>query len=447
MNWERKIRLVLAWAFYALFFVTPLLFNPNRNYPSFELFEWNKMFFVYILTTIITGTWICRMILHKKIIFIRTPPGPAIILFLLSQILATVFSIDPHVSIFGYYSRFHGGLLSTICYTLLYFAFVSNRDVIRLKRLFLFIISSACVVALYAIAEKFGIDANMWVQDVRSRVFSTFGQPNWLAAYLAIILPITIAQFFMKPRVMNPDDANESQNTESKSTYLPNIIRRAVRQGYLISAIIFYTSLLFTKSRSGFLGFWIPNLIIWVGVFYTYRQKLNTVRLFLILNSLFLALNFFIKTPIPAYNRLATIEIFNRQQVVEEIQAPMGDSVINVGITDSAKIRQVVWKGAVDIVKAYPLLGTGPETFAYAYYKFRPQEHNLTSEWDFLYNRAHNEFLNIAATSGITGLVTYLFFIAITYLGIYKSWRRTATTPTEKIILLALAAAYTSIHV
>ncbi|MBI3954865.1 O-antigen ligase family protein, partial [Candidatus Gottesmanbacteria bacterium] len=92
-------------------------------------------------------------------------------------------------------------------------------------------------------------------------------------------------------------------------------------------------------------------------------------------------------------------------------EKPVGASLLEVGITESGTIRKIVWKGAVDIVKNYPLFGSGVETFAFSYYKFRPQEHNMTSEWDFLYNKAHNEYLNYAATTGLFGLGSYLLFI------------------------------------
>ena len=39
--------------------------------------------------------------------------------------------------------------------------------------------------------------------------------------------------------------------------------------------------------------------------------------------------------------------------------------------------------------------------------------HNLTSEWDFLYNKAHNEYLNYLATTGLFGLGSYLLFIGV----------------------------------
>jgi len=82
---------------------------------------------------------------------------------------------------------------------------------------------------------------------------------------------------------------------------------------------------------------------------------------------------------------------------------------LETGGTESGAIRKIVWKGAIEIWKHYPVFGTGVETFAYSYYKFRPVEHNLVSEWDFIYNKAHNEYLNLAANTGTVGLLSYLF--------------------------------------
>ncbi len=80
-------------------------------------------------------------------------------------------------------------------------------------------------------------------------------------------------------------------------------------------------------------------------------------------------------------------------------------------MTDSFDIRQIVWEGAIKLGNRYPLFGSGVETFAYAYYFVRPQMHNLTSEWDYLYNKAHNEYLNYYATTGVVGITTYIILI------------------------------------
>ncbi|HCS78506.1 TPA: hypothetical protein DIV55_02050 [Patescibacteria group bacterium] len=396
---------LIAYGFYAVFFATPLIFNPLRSFPSYELFEWNKMILVYLLTALIVAAWLVRMVVEHRFIIKRTPFDLPLALFTGSQVLATIFSIDPHVSFFGYYSRFHGGLLSTITYILLFYSFVSNYELINMGQLLRYTFSGAGIVAIYGILEKFGIDAQMWVQDVRARVFSTLGQPNWLAAYLAVLLPISIQQFI----------SFSSDRSESRSFLKKGLLQRISSfPVFWLLTIIFYICILLTKSRSGFLGFWVANALLTTILLVKLKTQFKKlIPFFLILNCSFLILNFFIRTPFSQYNTVASINLFTKQAPVEEAAIPAGSSVIDVGITDSAEIRKIVWEGAGKIIQAYPLFGTGPETFAYAYYRYRPVAHNLTSEWEFLYNRAHNEFLNIAATSGLVGLTSYLFFIAI----------------------------------
>src|SRR5690242_10893233 len=87
---------------------------------------------------------------------------------------------------------------------------------------------------------------------------------------------------------------------------------------------------------------------------------------------------------------------------------PSGGNSLEVGGTDSGDIRKIVWQGALAVWEQNPVFGSGVETFAYSYYQVRPIAHNMVSEWDFLYNKAHNEFLNYLATTGLFGLGTYL---------------------------------------
>ncbi len=90
-------------------------------------------------------------------------------------------------------------------------------------------------------------------------------------------------------------------------------------------------------------------------------------------------------------------------------------------ITPSSDIRKIVWQGALQVWQHYPWFGTGPETFAYSYYWHRPRAHNDTSEWDLLYNKAHNEYLNYLANTGILGLGSYLaIIVAFVYWNIKK---------------------------
>lgn len=370
-------------SFYLLFFLVPLILSPW----NFELFEFNKMMLTYILTVVIAFFWILRQLYEKRLIWRKTPLDLPLLLFLSGQILSTVFSWDRHVSIFGYYSRFNGGLLSSIAYLTLFYAFVANFPKQKIKKLINITLFSALVVSVYGILEHFGIDKDIWVQDVENRVFSTLGQPNWLAAYLAVLIPISL------------------------SISLKN---RLNLKYYLYSALslIFFITLIFSKSRSGFLSFVISDIIF--SLLYLWKAGKKQLSTLLTLNLFFLIIIFLLGAPFAQINRFSLSEIGKQKDIYfARVTPAAGTSIIDVGITESAEIRNIVWKGAVDIFKNYPLLGTGVETFAFAYYKFRPLEHNNTSEWDFLYNKAHNEYLNYAATTGILGLGSYLLIIAV----------------------------------
>lgn len=340
------------------------------------------MVLVYAITTIIFATWIVRCIVVKKFLFRRTILDVPILVFLLSQIISTIFSIDPRTSFFGYYSRFNGGLLSIFCYVILYWAFISNLDIKQAFRTLYSVLISGALVSIYGVLEHFGIDKNVWQQDVQSRVFSTLGQPNWLAAWVVALSPIVWSL------VIKFKDDTKKFGTISL---------------YSLSALFFIT-LLFTGSRSGLLGFAVALIIFWSISIWKYKKEI--LRPFLILNLSFLILAILIGTQwTPSLNKLINKSANNK------IATQAIGTALETGGTESGTIRKIVWKGAMQIWKHYPIFGSGVETFAYSYYLYRPIEHNLTSEWDFIYNKAHNEYLNFLANTGIFGLLSYLFFV------------------------------------
>lgn len=395
---------VIQFSFCALFFLVPLILTPF----NYELFEYNKMILTYGLTAIIATAWIIKVIVNKKIQINRTPLDIPLLIFLLSQIISTVISLDTHVSFFGYYSRFNGGLLSTISYLILYFAFTSNYPKNKIGRLLTTILASASIVSVYGILEHFGIDSDLWVQDVQNRVFSTLGQPNWLGAYLAVLIPLTIGlgitSFINNQHISKEKIRNEKVNILNTGLFV-----------YWLINLLFFLTLIYTKSRSAIIALWICLFIAIVFLIIKSADKLY--KHFLIFIFSFSFLHFIFGTPFTQLNKFTLPEIINSLSSTTHSQQPTinnkpsGGSVIEIGITESGTIRKIVWEGALDIFRHYPLIGSGVETFAFSYYKFRPAAHNMTSEWDFLYNKAHNEYLNFAATTGILGLGSYFFII------------------------------------
>ncbi len=391
---------IIRWGFILLFALVPLLLTPW----NYELFEYNKMMGVYALTIIITGAWLVKSLRQGEFRITKTPLDIPLALFLSSQLISSFFSMDPHVSWFGYYSRFNGGMWSIICYILLYYAFVSNVQ--NLQKVLKVAIASGVVVALYGVAERLGIDKHLWVQDVQNRVFSTLGQPNWLAAFLAALSPI--AWVFVL----------QTQNSKLK---IQNFIWFGI-------SFLFFMVLLFTRSRSGLVGFAVADVVFWGLVFVHFIRHrlasqddvLRAWRGFIAVHLAFAIIIFFNGTSIPSIDRWMTLkgwrtnEVTNPRINVATASGQYTAPLLESGGTESGTIRKYVWQGAINAWNSSwktRFIGTGTETFAFAFYQFKPKQHNLTSEWDFLYNKAHNEYLNYLATTGIFGLGSYLLLI------------------------------------
>lgn len=369
-----------------------------------ELFEFNKMMLTYSITLLIALSYVAYVVVQKPISLPKTPLDIPIALFFISQLLSTVFSIHPFTSLFGYYSRFHGGLLSTITYIVLYYAVVGTVRPKEIKKLLCTLLIPGILVSVYAALEHFGhsfsclliskgssFGVDCWVQDVQSRVFATFGQPNWLAAFLIALIPISLSGI-----------------GATRSQYL--------RIGSVLTTLLFVLVLIYTQSRSGIIGFIISTALFACIISWWFMRKQVSLQQAYLLGIVGVgAISFLLWYPTPVSEFITSKVLPKPAQVqpVADSQAPTSPPVnrLEIGGTDSGDIRKIVWTGAYNVWRRYPLFGSGVETFAYSYYQDRPAEHNLVSEWDFLYNKAHNEFLNFLATTGIAGFATYCFFL------------------------------------
>jgi O-antigen ligase len=372
------------------------------------------MLFIYAATVLISFFWLLKMIVNKKIILKKTFLDIPIVLFFLSQIVSTIFSIDRHTSVFGYYGRFNGGLLSVLSYIVLYYAFVSNS--LNVKKTLKVIFTSLLLVILWAIPGKLGHDLtcflftgsfnnSCWDNTTLAfrpelRAFSTLGQPNWLGAYLVATFFIGI-YFYIRQK-----SKVKTQNLNSKLKSL----------FWLIYLFLNFSMVLFTRSRSALLAVF-AGLTLFI-FYYSLIIKINVKKILIILLIIFVIPIIFFKTgedKIDKYLSISNIptSFFELRETSknQKVSPSVNNNLTSNNVTESFDIRKIVWEGAWKLAKTYPLFGTGVETFAFSYNFVRPVEHNLTSEWDYVYNKAHNEYFNYLATTGFVGLGAYLGFI------------------------------------
>ena len=403
--------------FLALAILTPLIFFSG----NIEIFEVPKMHFVYLASTIILFSTLTKSAIEGKFLIPKNLPFFIFLIFLLIQIISTFTSIDKFTSISGYPSRLNGGLLSQFAYLAIFYAGLVNLNFEKAKKLLIAAVMSALFVSLWGIAGHFGRDpsclvladtftSDCWQEEFNPqlRIFSTLGQPNWLASYLVLILPFAIA-------------------------FAMIFEKKLLKNFFAASSIILFIALVMTTSRAGILGIFLAFVILAVftgrGLL---KDNFKAVRIILLgfLAAILIFGGFL-------FSRIGEI-ITNNQQPTTSNQSQQPNSPTaqspNVG-TESSEIRLIVWQGAIAAFKKRPVLGFGPETFAYSYYLYRPLSHNQTTEWNFFYNKAHNEFLNYLATVGALGTFFYVAFLVSVFFVLFI--RQREEEPGKKLLIAA----------
>src|SRR3989344_5383939 len=413
----------LIWFSYlALAVVTPLIFSTKNS----ELFEVPKMHFVYFVAVIILFLTLVKFILQGRIIIPQSWPLLALLTFLTILTLSTFFSIDKFTSVFGYPSRLNGGLLAQFAYFVIFSGVLINLSSLQIRKLLVAIVLTALAVSLWGVPGHFGRDPSCFVLtgrltsdcwqkefDPTLRIFSTLGQHNWLASYLVLVLPIAIALIL---------------------TATP----KTLKVFFLATSMLLYMALVLTTSRAGLLGLALTAIVFLPFMMFS-RFKTGKQNLLLLG---FLLVGIVIITTLFGrflFARLGEV-IGKNKPTVTSNQSPATTQQTAIGGTESSTIRLIVWKGAIEAFKAKPILGFGPETFAYAYYRFRPLAHNQTTEWNFFYNKAHNEFLNLAATTGVLGTLAFVAFLTLALAAIYRQ-RTNPKNPQDRLIPAATIAA------
>lgn len=406
----------------ALAVITPLLFSTKNS----ELFEVPKMHFIYFAAVIIFFGTLLKFVIKEKITIPARLPIAAFLIFLIIQAFSTLTSIDKFTSVFGYPSRLNGGLVSQLAYFAIFGAALVNLNIQKAQRLLLTVVLAGAAVSVWGIPSHFGYDPSCFVLtgkfdagcwqaefDPTVRIFSTLGQPNWLASYLVIIMPVAIA-------------------------FALDWGMHGLRYFFGGAVLILFTALLMTNSRAGIAGLAVGLIVfLLMAGFKKIRQNLRILGLllagFLILTFLF-----------GGFLYLRFLAGFEKDRVSQSSSnSDLTSQSVPAGGTESSEIRLIVWGGALDVFKKRPILGWGPETFAYSYYLFRPLAHNQTTEWNFFYNKAHNEFLNYLANIGILGFIGYIGFLGSIIVPLARILKK--RLPETGAILAAIIGYHTAI--
>ncbi len=351
----------------------PLLFWPW----SADVFVGPKFDALRALTAIGSIASIGYLLVEKRRVRLRTSDW-AVIAFLVFNAIAFSLSVDRATSLLGEPLQ-QLGIATMFAFAGAYaIARISIRTTQRLSILIGAAAVTGTAVALYGILQAAGLDP-IWSSLPNGRAFSSIGQPNWLAGYLVITVPLTLA-------------------IAGTATHR---ILHVLGAG---AALVQVAVLMATLSRSGYLGLLaaaaIAGSIAWKEGMRPPRNPgrllAGTAIAILLVGGLLVGLSR--STP-----TLAPVELAER-----------AGSALDIGGFDVGRYL-ALWEVGVAIAADHPLAGTGQDTYAILFPAYRDTV--LEPVWaqhlaEFRPESPHNAYIALAAGMGIPALVTYLLIIS-----------------------------------
>lgn len=342
--------------------------------PTFQPAEWSRAILFRIALTIIASFLFFRFF-YKKDLFISLPKWkapvylPLLVLFafFIILILSTVFSEDIWFSIFGSPSR-AGGLLNLLFYFIFAVFLALFIDKNNWKKLFNFLFAAGVLISLLGIIQYFNLFKDIFLSYEGGGAPSFLGNSTFLAIYMLFLAIFSFTLF-------------TQEKGEKK------------KLAYLSVFLLFLLTIIITGSRAAYLAM-VASFSIF---FFFYPKKFKNLKITAV--SILLI----------AFLVIILFNLFPQQLAKNNILSTISNRLsLKTIAKDLLGTRFEAWKMTVEAIKDKPILGYGPENFYIGFEKHYdstvPNFHNLW--WD----RPHNVFLEIAASSGLFALIFYLAF-------------------------------------
>ncbi|MFK8015893.1 MAG: O-antigen ligase family protein [Gammaproteobacteria bacterium] len=280
-------------------------------------------------------------------------------------------------------------MMKTLAYGLLFaltLLLVNRRG--RLRLLALCLVCSGVFQAAYgALMTLSGLEYGFFVEKIHSRgaVTGTFVNANHLAGYLEICIALGVGLM-----LADLSTARAANWRESARRFLMTILGDKAR--VRVALVIMVIGIVLSKSRMGNIAFFSSLLI--AGGFYVVVARRFSVGIVVFFASVVLI------------DVLVIGNYFGVEKVAAEIRG-------TTAVTDVARID--VGRDTLDMLRDYPLTGTGAGSFESVYPMY---DSGRIGAWR--YRHAHNDYLQFASEFGLTG---FALLAAIVILSAWQAVR------------------------
>ncbi len=277
-------------------------------------------------------------------------------------------------------------LAAYISFYVLTVQLLTKRD--NLMKTVTIIVIFASILALFGILQHILSNNKIyWVRKLAQggSLFGPYVNRNHYAGLMGMLFPLVISLFlFNKPHVTH-------KSVRDKITEIFNLQRTNIYLLLGFSSILIATSIFLTLSRSGIVSLCLS--MIFFGLIFISKgaKKRRGIIIIVIFVLIVLSVGWFGWDP-----------IFER---FEKVRNPQGD------ISD---LRFEIWKDSVNIIKDFPVTGTGFGSFVNIYPRYR------TISGDRIADHAHNDYLEIFSDGGVIAFAICVWFLLVL---VYKSYR------------------------
>ena len=345
---------ISKYSIYSLVFLLPIFFLPWTA----DFLDFNKQALLIVLSFFAIFAWMIKSLALGKISFRFTPVHILIAVLFLFFLVSTIFSLWPYGSFWGWPQITSDSLLTFIGFLLVYFLITNSFSRKEIFSSIILLMTSCFLALFYGILQLFKVFI-LPLDYLKTTSFNTIGTINSLAIISAILLPLSIV-------------------------FIINSSKKTLKLFSALVGILGLFSLVIINSPTAWWQVIIFSIvIISLG---TRRGDIFDNR-WLVLPMIFLAVAIFfifLKIKIPNSPSLPA-EVYLSQKTSVDI--------------------------SLKALKERPILGSGLGTFIYDFSKYKNVNFNSSSFWNVRFGTAGSNIINIFATTGILGGLSFLSLI------------------------------------
>lgn len=377
----------------------PKVINTPINTKYFwDIYGYYKMVFLIVLSMImITLMGFCVFGRKQRIKFCLP-----LSLFLLWVLVSLFFAEDLGVAFHGFPSRWQG-FVAYFCYFIIFTFIVNMLNKKYIGKILAAYFVSVCICAIQSLLNYYGIEPlnlildPIWgIHTTPDIVRGTLGNRNTAGAFFAIPTIMSLVMFI-------------KSNSKKK-----NVL-------FFLVFVLSYTGLLASLTRVAWLGT-IGALVMAAWIFRkNYKEHLK--KFVLVMLTFVVVLAFL---DISGGGKIAGRYYSLKLQINKAREGNIEQFGTN---------RIFVYGRAIKVIAENPIVGVGPDCFAY-YCTLTNEDYEEHPELEHIgyFDKVHSDYLEYAATMGIPALIFYLWFL----LSIFIPWIRRGKEIKPEILAILL---------